>query len=200
MNRVQLEQAIRIACVTLRESHVVIFGSQSILGSYDDDQLPDAVTMSREVDMYPYSGLAGADRAAVESKLSILDVFVGEDSEFHGLHGIYVEGVHRETLILPACWDLRLVPVHVTAYTPGDGFFTRHGLCLHPLDLCVAKGLAGRPKDHAFIAALLSSALLTSAEVVAHLDEYDIEWPSTYPHADQNALAESRFRNWLATQ
>lgn len=201
MNRDQLEQAIRTVCVTLQESSVIVFGSQSILGTYDEHQLPEAATMSREVDMYPLSGLAGAaDPHEVAVKLSILDVHVGEDSEFHDLHGIFVEGVHRDTVVLPGCWDLRLVAVQVEAYTPDDGYFTRKGLCLDPLDLCVAKGLAGRPKDMAFVHSLLSAGLLTSGEIIALIDTYGIEWPHTYPDPDTNTLAETRFRDWLAAQ
>ncbi|MGW5319512.1 hypothetical protein [Nocardia thailandica] len=157
--------------------------------------------MSREVDIYPMLALAGAaDPSEIEDQLTILNVHVGEESDFHEIHGIFVEGVHRDTVILPWHWETRFVSVHVEVSESTGKTFTRAGLCLHPLDLCVAKGLAGRPKDHAFVGALLSDGLIDAVEILDHMDKYGIDWPVEYPESAVNAEAESRFRAWLAAQ
>ena len=54
MNRSQLEHAIRTACQIIGHTEVIVVGSQSILGTYDENRLPAAATMSREVDVLPF--------------------------------------------------------------------------------------------------------------------------------------------------
>ena len=53
MRRDQLEHAIRAACQIIGHTEVIVVGSQAILGTYDETELPDAATMSREVDILP---------------------------------------------------------------------------------------------------------------------------------------------------
>jgi hypothetical protein len=53
MRRDQLEHAIRTACLIIRQPEVIVVGSQAILGTYDESQLPAAATMSIEVDILP---------------------------------------------------------------------------------------------------------------------------------------------------
>ena len=53
MRRDQLEHAIRTACQIIGASEVIVVGSQSILGTYREEQLPRAPTMSVEIDVLP---------------------------------------------------------------------------------------------------------------------------------------------------
>jgi hypothetical protein len=53
MRRNQLEHAIRTACQIIHQSEVIVVGSQAILGTSDETQLPAAATMSIEVDILP---------------------------------------------------------------------------------------------------------------------------------------------------
>jgi len=53
MRRDQLEHAIRTACQIIGAPEVIVVGSQSILGTYREEQLPRAATMSVEVDVLP---------------------------------------------------------------------------------------------------------------------------------------------------
>lgn len=46
MRRDQLEHAIRTACQIIQHREVIIVGSQAILRTYDESQLPRAATMS----------------------------------------------------------------------------------------------------------------------------------------------------------
>lgn len=191
MNREQFARAIRTACAYLDEPYVVVFGSQSILGSYDDSALPIETSMSREVDISPGSAFtAGVD---VDDKLSILDVFVGEDSPFHELHGVYVEGIHKDTVVLPNGWENRLV-----RFTADDGAgaeYGRTGLCLDPVDLCAAKTIAGRTKDHEFVSALIRDGIIDATDILDRITTVGIQWPDVY--TDDRDLALTRATNWL---
>ena len=53
MRRDELEHAIRAATQIIKDDQVIIIGSQSILGSYTEDQLPPEATMSPEIDIAP---------------------------------------------------------------------------------------------------------------------------------------------------
>jgi hypothetical protein len=53
MRRDQLEHAIRTACQFIGATEVIVVGSQSILGTYREEQLPSAATMSIEIDVLP---------------------------------------------------------------------------------------------------------------------------------------------------
>jgi len=148
MRRSELEHAIRAATDIIRTDEVFVIGSQSILGSYSEDELPDEATRSEEVDIAP---MHDDDAQSVATQL---DAAIGEMSAFHETHGFYVQGVGRDTAVLPTGWAERLVTVS------NDNTRGRTGLCLDPHDLCVAKLIAGRTKDHLFVGSLLRHGLV----------------------------------------
>lgn len=102
MLREDLEHLIRSVGTILRDDEVIIIGSQSILGTFDEGVLPIQVTLSMEADILPFNDpdLAKADK---------IDGILGEDSLFHETHGIYAQGVDITTAILPPGWRDRLV-------------------------------------------------------------------------------------------
>lgn len=53
MRRDQLEHAIRTACQIIGHPDIIVVGSQAILGSIVEEELPPAATMSMEVDVLP---------------------------------------------------------------------------------------------------------------------------------------------------
>ena len=125
MRRDQLEHAIRTACQIIEQHEVIVVGSQSILGTYDETQLPPAATMSIEVDILPM-----ADTNEETARLSdLIEGVAGEFSPFEELHGFSIDGVHLETAVLPDGWRDRLVRVQNanTAAPEGQPRFT--GLC-----------------------------------------------------------------------
>jgi hypothetical protein len=63
MRRDQLEHAIRTACQIIGKPEVIVVGSQSILGTFPEDQLPADATMSVEIDILPIAGRQLRDRA-----------------------------------------------------------------------------------------------------------------------------------------
>ena len=75
MRRDQLEHAIRTACQIIGQPAVVVVGSQSILGTYREEDLPAEATMSVEVDILPI-----ADDNAETARLA--DLIEGVAGEF----------------------------------------------------------------------------------------------------------------------
>lgn len=159
MRRDELEYLIRAAGAILREDRVVVIGSQAILASYPTG-LPNVVTRSVEADILPFDD-------PDEVKADLVDGSIGEGSLFHESFGVYAQGVGSRTARLPTGWEDRLVLLH----TPATGGVT--GLCLEPHDLCVAKLLAGRPKDVAYVAALLEGEFVERAVLQLRLDRTD---------------------------
>lgn len=51
MNRSQLAHVLRAACRISEDKDVLVIGSQSILGTYDEDDLPREATASLEADI-----------------------------------------------------------------------------------------------------------------------------------------------------
>lgn len=92
MRRDQLEHAIRTACQIIGQEEVIIIGSQAILGSYREDELPPAATMSLEVDVLP---IAESNGRAIELADQIEGV-AGEWSRFEQTHGYRIDGVDLE--------------------------------------------------------------------------------------------------------
>jgi hypothetical protein len=158
MRREQLEHAIRTACQIIGADEVIVVGSQSILGTYREDQLPANATLSVEIDVLPI-----ADSNEETARLAdLIEGVAGEFSSFEQLHGFSIDGVDLETAVLPDGWRDRLVRVQNanTAAPSGQPQFT--GWCLDKEDLCVAKLCALREKDQNFVGALLGVGLVDS--------------------------------------
>ncbi|ACZ20225.1 hypothetical protein Sked_02560 [Sanguibacter keddieii DSM 10542] len=167
MRRDQLEHAIRTACQILGHPTVIVVGSQSILGTFDEQRLPAAATMSLEIDILP---IATSDEETARLA-DLLEGIAGEWSDFHEMHGFSIDGVDLETAILPAGWRERLVAVQNlnTAAIGGAPQFT--GLCLDKEDLCVAKLCAYREKDLEFVGALADAGFVDLRVVESRLRE-----------------------------
>jgi len=147
MRRKELEHILRSASVIAGDSEVLIVGSQSILGTFDETELPDAAHASIEVDVTFFD-----DPDNVKS--DTVDMYIGEDSTFHVQFGYYAQGVDLTTAMLPSGWGERIVP-----YTgPGANGATGH--CLDAHDLVVSKLVAYREKDFEFAHALLQAGLV----------------------------------------
>lgn len=134
MNRSQLEHLIRAASAVSGERHLVIVGSQAILGQYPD--APRTLRVSVEADLYPRDHPELAD---------LIDGAIGELSLFHQHFGYYAQGVGPTTAVLPEGWQQRLVEVS----SPDTAGAT--GWCLDVHDLVLAKYVPFREKDEVFI-------------------------------------------------
>ena len=152
MNRQQLAHLLRSACVIARDPDVLVLGSQSILGTFDEKDLPPEATASQEAD------IAFLDDPG-RNKADEVEGAIGEMSTFHEEHGIYAEGVHIDVAVLPDGWKDRLVSWDLQSSKPAEPHF------LDRYDLAVSKLVAGRPKDLDFVLALIRSGLLNVAVI-----------------------------------
>ena len=51
MNREQLAHVLRAAASIVDDPNILVIGSQAVLGTFDEEELPDAATASMEVDL-----------------------------------------------------------------------------------------------------------------------------------------------------
>lgn len=147
MNRAQLAHLLRSACRIVDDPDVLVMGSQAILGTYDEDDLPAEATASMEADL---AFLDDPDRAKADE----VEAVIGELSAFQAAHGVYAEGIHVETAVLPEGWRTRLTHWDVQSSLPAQPWF------LDAHDLAISKLVAAREKDTAFVDALLRQGLL----------------------------------------
>lgn len=147
MTREQLAHILRAASTIAGERDVLVIGSQSVLGTFGEQQLPYEATASMEADVafFDDPGDVKADR---------VDGAIGELSGFHETFGFYAQGVSVTTAVLPDGWRNRVVSFEGAATAPG------RGLCLEPHDCVISKLVAGREKDLAFASALVRAGLI----------------------------------------
>ncbi|GAA3664823.1 DUF6036 family nucleotidyltransferase [Microbacterium marinilacus] len=148
MNRQQLAHILRSACRIADDEDVLVIGSQSILGSFDETLLPARATASIEADI---AFLDDPERAKADK----VEGAIGEMSSFHANNGYYAEGIHIETAILPEGWRDRLVHWDLQSSRPAEPRF------LEPHDLAVSKLIAARDKDREFVGALIEAKLVS---------------------------------------
>ena len=185
MRRDQLEHAIRTACQIIGKPAVIVVGSQAILGTFREEQLPAAATMSAEIDILPI-----ADDNDETSRLAdIIEGVAGEFSPFEELHGFSIDGADLTTSALPASWRDRLVIVQNPSTAAPDGEPQYTGWCLDKEDLCVAKLCAFREKDQNFVAALFHAKLIDRETILTRLTTVD----------ERHRKAAERAGSWLRT-
>lgn len=147
MTREQLAHVLHEVAKIVNEPDVLVIGSQSILGSYSEDELPPEATGSMEVDT---AFLVDPD----DAKADLVDVNIGELSEFHEEYGYYPQGVSVSTGVFPVGWRDRLVTFQTSSSEPG------RGLCLEPHDCILAKLVRFDEKDVKFAYALVKAGLV----------------------------------------
>ena len=80
-----------------------MIGSQSILATYDEEELPVEATASVDVDLACFDN-------DDETRADQVDGAIGELSQFHETFGFYARGVSVSTAVLPNGWRDRVVP------------------------------------------------------------------------------------------
>ena len=161
MRRDQLEHVLRAASTVVGERDILVIGSQSILGTIPDADLPLEATTSIEAD------LAFLDDSADE-KADQVDGAIGELSKFHETYGYYAQGVSLATAILPSGWRERLISLETRDTEPG------RGLCLELHDCVVSKLAAGRWKDMDFAGSLLRERLVDADTLIERIYLLDV--------------------------
>jgi uncharacterized nucleotidyltransferase DUF6036 len=141
---------LRAAANAAEDNNIIVIGSQAILGTYSEDELPAEACLSIEVDI---AFLDDPD----ELKATKVDGAIGEDSRFHETFGIYGQGVGLAVADLPSGWLERCVPVTLQAAYPSTA------VCLEAHDIVVAKLSAGREKDYDYAKALIRAGMVSCA-------------------------------------
>lgn len=147
VNREQLSHVLRAAAQIADDADILVIGSQAILGTYSEEDLPSDATISVEVDIAFWND-------PDEAKADQIDGAIGEGSSFHQAFAFYGQGVSVTTAVLPAGWEHRVV-----GYEPLDAEPSR-ARCIEPHDLVVSKLVAGREKDTNFATALIAAGLV----------------------------------------
>jgi len=160
MKRQQLEHVLRAAAQIADTRDIIVLGSQAILGSVADDELPLEASRSIEVDLAfaidPDGSLADA-----------VDGAIGELSRFHQEFHYYPHGVELSTARLPIGWRDRLVVLDNANTKPG------RGLCLEPHDLVASKLAAWRSKDREYARALLGAGLVERGVLLERIGQLE---------------------------
>lgn len=147
MNRDELAHLVRSASAIAGSNEMLIIGSQSVLGTFDERELPDRTTLSREADIAFWND-------EDETMSDRVDGAIGELSDFDNTFGIYAQGVSLTTATLPLGWRDRLVRFE------NEGTRGAIAWCLEVHDLALSKLAAHRPKDYEFVNALLDERLI----------------------------------------
>lgn len=174
MKRTELEHILRAASRISGDRDVVVIGSQSILGTYSEDELPEAAHASIEADIAFWDD-PGNDKS------DTVDMHMGEDSQFHATFGYYAQGVDVATAVLTAGWRDRVVVYQAPGAAPAVGH------CLEPHDLVVAKLVAGREKDFEFVSALLAYRLVDASTLIERATQLQVP------------LVRTRVLSWVAS-
>jgi len=152
MRRNQLEHIIRAAATIADDDDIVVIGSQSILGQFPD--APTDLCVSVEADVWPRNH---------PERWELIDGAIGELSLFHDTFGYYAQGVGRETAVLPAGWEERLIEVATPATRGATGW------CLEVHDLVISKYVANREKDRLFVKTVISHHMVDKSTLLHRL-------------------------------
>lgn len=161
MTREELAHVLRAAARIAGDGAILVVGSQAILGSHSEVELPEETWLSVEADLVfldPVDGLEKAD---------LVDGAIGELSAFHETHAYYAQGVDMTTAKLPAGWQKRVVPFRPDDAEPATAS------CVEKHDLVVSKLVAMREKDRAFAMALLREGLVDVAVLRERAESLD---------------------------
>lgn len=159
MQRSEAEHVLRAAAAIAQEQSFVVVGSQALL--FLLPHAPDALLVSRELDLYP---------ALHPEKSDLIDGAIGALSSFDTTFGYHADGVGPETAVMPDDWMQRASLHYVGELTV---------ICPELHDLALSKCVAAREKDALFVRELIQRSLVAVAtlrERAAMLDG------AKYPH------------------
>ena len=149
MNRVQLDELMRVLGDITGLSEIQLVGSQSILGSFADQDLPPEAVRSAEIDAV----LAGHSQAGAVIRQ------LGAGSLYADRFDIWVDVVSEHTADFPAGWRKRQIAYHSSK---GLGPVA---LCPEVTDLAASKAARLEINDQEFIAALIGCGYVDATKL-----------------------------------
>lgn len=155
MRREDFEHVIRVSA-DIAKDEIVVIGSQAVHGQFQE--VPEALLVSREVDVYPKNA---------PEKAAAIDARIGDGSAFDNAYGYYAHGVGPETPVAPAGWEGRLVRIEL----PRQGVLAAAtAWCMEIHDLVLAKLAAGRSHDLDFSLEAIRADLVDREQLRLGLD------------------------------
>ena len=177
MKREELSHVLRAAANILGQKDFLVIGTASILATYDETDLPERATRSREADLAPF------DETPDGNKSMLVEGALGLGSQFQETFGYYADGVDFQSITAPYGWKQRLVVYEPPGAAPGRGW------CLEIYDLASAKLVVGRVKDYEFVDSLLMAGLIDKYNLLARL--------TVLPRHKVSAAYLEKAINWL---
>lgn len=101
MRQDELAKILRTTANATGQKRLLVVGSQTILGHFDESELPPEATASIKADL-----VVEDDKG--RDALEAINGTMGEFSEFHAQAGVYAEGVSLELVVFPKGWANRL--------------------------------------------------------------------------------------------
>lgn len=157
---VETQRAWRGIDVEEHPTRILVIGSQSILGSWSEEYLPEATTSSVEMDVafMPVPVDEYTFDVPAQEFADWVEAGIGEETQFHDSFMVYAQGVAPETAILPSGWQRRLVEIRVPDLRTRTRVY-----CLNPYDLCAAKLTRLEEKDRLYVASLIKAGDIDAA-------------------------------------
>lgn len=143
MRKSEFLHIIRAAAGITDCNQFLVIGSQAILGHFLNQDDDFQFWESRELDIVPMP----FDQCLAD----VIEGSIGELSAFDDTFGVHAHGVGPETAVFPEGWEDRATMADVSGVNV---------IVPSPEDLAIAKYVAGREKDHAFIASMWETGLL----------------------------------------
>ncbi|QNE89171.1 hypothetical protein H0194_08930 [Corynebacterium incognita] len=150
MRRADFDKCLAAIYFFTGSGEFVVMGSQAFHASISEEDLPEDVVTSREIDA---TYIPGRGSQEIANRLNAADFHLGELSEFHRYNGFHLEFVEPGTAILPSDWKEHLHTYRVRRKNDED--FSVKILSMH--DAAVAKLMRLADKDKRVISALIES-------------------------------------------
>lgn len=143
MNAQALFDLLQAAYAECGHRDYVVIGSLSVLGMSEVSPIPSGMTVSIDADCYTLSD---------PPRVFDLQGALGEGSQYHRLHGIYLDPVSPKLPTLPEGWQQRLIRIE-------RGSVTAH--FLEPNDAAVSKLARAEPRDLRWVRAGVKAGLVS---------------------------------------
>lgn len=143
MNAPALFDLLAAAKAECGHTEYVLVGSVSVLGMSDVSAIPAGMTMSIDADCYTLTD---------PPRVFDLQARLGEGSDYHRLHGIYLDPVSPKLPTLPDGWQQRLIRVERSGVTAHF---------LEPNDAAVSKLARAEPRDLRWVRAGVAAGLVS---------------------------------------
>ncbi|HLH93100.1 MAG TPA: DUF6036 family nucleotidyltransferase [Xanthobacteraceae bacterium] len=171
-----VERTVRAIATEFDTDTVVIIGSQAILLGWPDP--PPVLRHSPEIDAFP--GCTTIWEAREKARFpdetpdasEHINALFGDGSQFHETHGFYIDGVDKNTAVLPKDWRTRAIVRRIEVDKLETGKVVKRmvtAIAPSPEDVIVAKLARLEEKDRSFVQAFHSARPLDAGLIEARI-------------------------------